>query len=350
MVRSGGKWADAAVGMALKAGDELKTGSSSQVWVEFAGGGEGAIDSGSHFRVKGDRTLLGLIGEIWLRVKGRFRVETERMAAAVTGTEFGLELKGDGRMMVVVLEGVVSVEGLAGSAEVKRSEMVEVDSKGSVGRPQMASGGTLNRVWELAWDVREAVSGMVSEVAFVSGNASVERGGRPVPVEMGMALLKGDKLTTSENARVEVRLKDRAALDIKGVDGLDVGAIVVSKDPIRKLWSETVWNRVQRVATGGTPSTTTVVGGIRGAEAGKEEELEFLGGEEEEKVITPAEVETAIINLLKVVEGGGPQAEEALYLIAESYRYLSEVYYKQVLERFPDGKFTDRARERIEKQ
>jgi putative intracellular protease/amidase len=350
VVRAGGRWVDATVGMALMPGDEIRTGSSSQVWVEFSGGGEGVIDSGSRFVVKGDRTLLGVIGETWLRVKGRFRVETERVAAAVTGTEFGIELKSDGKMMLVVLDGAVSVEGLSGTTEVRRSEMVEADPRGVVGAPQKASRGILDRTWELAWDVRRAVSGMVAEVAFVSGSASVERGGKPIAVELGMALLRGDKLSVSENARLEVRLKDRAALDIKGVDGLDVGAIVGSKDPRRRLWAETVWNKVQRVVTGGTSSGTTVatvVGGVRGAEAGREEEPEFLGGEEEEKAVTPAEVETAIINLLKVVEGGGPQAEEALYLIAESYRYLSEAYYKRVIEEFPNGKYTDRARERI---
>jgi hypothetical protein len=192
---------------------------------------------------------------------------------------------------------------------------------------------------------------MVAEVAFVSGNASVERGGRRVPVELGMVLLKGDRLSTSENSRVELRSRDRAALDVRGgVERLDVEAVARSKDPIRKLWAETVWDKVQKVASGGAPSTTTVVGGIRGAEGDEEEDVEFLGGEEEERVVTPAEVETAIINLRKVVEDGGPQAEEALYLIAESYRYLSEVYYRRVMESFPNGKYTERARERVEKQ
>ena len=349
MVKSKGRWADAGVGLALMAGDEVKTGNSSQVWVEFAGGGEGVIGSRSHFKVKGNRTLLGIIGEIWLRVRGRFRVETERVAAAVTGTEFGIEIKSDGRMVLVVLDGSVSVEGPSGSAQVKGSEFVEVDPQGSLGRTLIASGKTLNRTWEPAWEVRGVVSGMVAEVAFVSGNATVERDGQSIPVELEMALFEGDRLSTPENARVGVRSGDRAALNIKGgIEGLDVAAVVLSTDPIVKLWAKTVWNRVQRVMSGGTPSTITTVGGVRGAEGDKEEDFEFLVDEEEEKVITPSEVEIAIISLQKVAEEGGPEAEEALYLIAESYKYLSEIYYKRVLEDFPEGKYTHQAQEQVE--
>jgi hypothetical protein len=345
--------------MALKAGDELKTGVASQVFVEFAGGGEGVVDSGSHFRVKGDRTLLGVIGEVWLKVRGRFRVETERVAAAIIGTEFGIELKGDGRMVLVVLEGTVIVEGISGPVEVKRSEVVETDPRGVVGRPQMASSGVLNRTWDLAWDVRRAVSGMIAEVAFVYGNASVKRGYEAIPVEIGMAILKGDRLSTGENTRVEVRSKERTALDIKGgVEGLDVGAIVLSKEPLRRLWAETVWGMVQKLASGGKPSTITQTAGVRAEEEGKEEqEFEFETEEdvappEEEKVIPPSEVEKAIAGLEEVAKGEGPQAEEATYLIAESYRYLAneylaEVYYKRVIERFPNGKYASLAREQM---
>ena len=355
MIKTQGKWVDAAVGMILMPGDELKTGSISQVWVDFVGSGEGVIYSGSHFKVKGDKTLIGIIGEIWLRVRGKFRVETEQVAAAVTGTEFSLELRDDGRVTVVVLDGSVRVEGPSESAEVKRSEIVKADPKGVLSRPQFASNSTLNRTWELAWDVRGAVSGMVAEVAYVGGGASVERDEGSIAVELEMALFKGDKLSTDERGRVEIRSRDRTALNIKGgVEGLDVGSVVLSENPGNKLWAKTIWNRVQKVVSGGAASNVTVVGGVRGAEEdeiGEELELDWEEEEqeEEEESFTQEDIELAIVSLRKIVEDD-PQSEvagEAQFLIAEAYGQLAEMSYRKLIEQYPDSEYVEEALKRV---
>jgi len=117
----------AAVGMLVRAGERLRTGSHGRVGLHWADGSRIEVGPGSELiiercrlnKVRKHRTThfrLNL-GEIWIRLHGvlnpgsKFEVETPTIVAAVRGTIFGVKVFRDGTTHLEVFQGQVDIVG-----------------------------------------------------------------------------------------------------------------------------------------------------------------------------------------------------------------------------------------------
>lgn len=89
----------------LKKGDRIETDSESTAIVRYANGTVVYLRPNSRVRVG---SIFVEIGEIFVKVKGLFRVDTEFVAAGAEGTEYAVRVLPQNEVSVVVLEGKVS--------------------------------------------------------------------------------------------------------------------------------------------------------------------------------------------------------------------------------------------------
>lgn len=99
-------------GMALHSGDELETGPSTAAQITLSSGHQIIMMPGT--RLSLGRLYL-YIGEVLVRARGIFHIETSFMTAGVEGTEFLLRARDSGnRVEVIVTEGAVTCRSNAG--------------------------------------------------------------------------------------------------------------------------------------------------------------------------------------------------------------------------------------------
>ena len=100
--------------MELVPGDEIQTEADSTAILRFADGTEVFVGSNTHIRIG---SLWVLFGEIYVKARGRFRVETLYVTAGVEGTEYLLTVDSEAEMSMVVLDGAVRLTSKTGSWE-----------------------------------------------------------------------------------------------------------------------------------------------------------------------------------------------------------------------------------------
>ena len=88
-------------GMALQAGDEIWTGPQSRVVLSFVDGARVFVLPGSHVRVG---SIFVYLGEVLVKVKGLFEVQTTYATAGSEGTEYQVRVDPGERVRVVVAE------------------------------------------------------------------------------------------------------------------------------------------------------------------------------------------------------------------------------------------------------
>ena len=92
--------------MALKTGDRIKTGPSLAAAIRFPNGSQLYLRSNSHIKIG---SVFAFFGELFVRVKGAFQVDTEFVTAGAEGTEWVMRVAPNGDTRCTVLEGRVRV-------------------------------------------------------------------------------------------------------------------------------------------------------------------------------------------------------------------------------------------------
>ena len=92
--------------MQLQAGDEIRTDAQSTAVLSFASGARVYVQPNAHVRLG---SIFVVIGEILVKVKGYFQVQTEYATAASEGTEYLVRVERDAHVRVVVAEDLVGL-------------------------------------------------------------------------------------------------------------------------------------------------------------------------------------------------------------------------------------------------
>lgn len=96
----------------LQPADVLETGPGTLAVIRYADGGEVVLDTGTRVRIG---SLFVEFGRILARVHGLFAADTENVITGVEGTEYTLEARRGGAVVVIVLDGVVLCRSRSGS-------------------------------------------------------------------------------------------------------------------------------------------------------------------------------------------------------------------------------------------
>ena len=88
--------------MTLETGDIMRTGSDVAAAIRFPNGSQLYVRSDSHIRIG---SVFAFVGELFVRVKGGFQVDTEFVTAGAEGTEWVLRVSPNGDTRCTVLEG-----------------------------------------------------------------------------------------------------------------------------------------------------------------------------------------------------------------------------------------------------
>lgn len=100
-----------ALPLALQPGDEIDVGADATVLIRFPEGHEAYVLPHSRVRVG---SLFAYFGEMLVRAKGLFRVDTEFVTAGVEGTEFWARIDKDQDASFGVMEGRVRLSSKSG--------------------------------------------------------------------------------------------------------------------------------------------------------------------------------------------------------------------------------------------
>lgn len=92
--------------MPLNTGDEVWTGPNSAVAIRFPNGSQMYLRSNSHIKIG---SVFTFFGELFVRVKGAFQVDTEFVTAGAEGTEWVMLVSPNGDTRSTVLEGRVRI-------------------------------------------------------------------------------------------------------------------------------------------------------------------------------------------------------------------------------------------------
>ncbi len=93
---------DVAPNMTLATGDTIKTGSGVAAAIRFPNGSQLYVRSHSRIRIG---SVFAFVGELFVRVKGAFQVDTEFVTAGAEGTEWVMRVSPNGDTRCIVLEG-----------------------------------------------------------------------------------------------------------------------------------------------------------------------------------------------------------------------------------------------------
>lgn len=114
----GATWLPARLHMSLYAGNKIRTGANSKAQLMYTDGTVTRLGSQTILTVQGRQINLNR-GKIFVRAKkggGGLKVRTPSAVAAVTGTEFTVEVASDNSTVVTVIEGSVNVMGEIGTS------------------------------------------------------------------------------------------------------------------------------------------------------------------------------------------------------------------------------------------
>lgn len=97
--------------MALEVGDEIETDAQSTVVLGFADGARVYVQPATHVRLG---SIFVFFGEVLVKVKGYFKVQTEYATAASEGTEYLVRVDPEQRVRVVAAEDSVGLTSNSG--------------------------------------------------------------------------------------------------------------------------------------------------------------------------------------------------------------------------------------------
>lgn len=104
--------AEVRVGMELRAGDRVEIGPTADVVIRYPSGSEVFMRANSSGRIG---SLTEVIGEVFVKVKGLFAVETTFVKAGARGTAYLVRTGPRGETTVVVFDGTVVVDSTTGA-------------------------------------------------------------------------------------------------------------------------------------------------------------------------------------------------------------------------------------------
>jgi hypothetical protein len=111
VVRSGVR-EEAYSGMTLRPGDRIDTGPRADAVLRYASGTEVVLRPNSGGRIG---SLTEFVGEVFVKVKGFFSVDTTFVKAGARGTAYLVRTHAGGTTSVVVIEGIVDVGSTTGA-------------------------------------------------------------------------------------------------------------------------------------------------------------------------------------------------------------------------------------------
>ena len=111
VVRSGVR-EEAYAGMTLRPGDRIDTGPRADAVIRYASGTELVLRPNSGGRIG---SLSDFVGEVFVKVKGFFSVDTTFVKAGARGTAYLVRTHAGGATSVVVIEGIVDVGSTTGA-------------------------------------------------------------------------------------------------------------------------------------------------------------------------------------------------------------------------------------------
>ena len=111
VVRSGVR-EEAYAGMTLRPGDRIDTGPRADAVLRYASGTELVLRPNSGGRIG---SLSEFVGEVFVKVKGLFSVDTTFVKAGARGTAYLVRTHAGGATSVVVIEGIVDVGSTTGA-------------------------------------------------------------------------------------------------------------------------------------------------------------------------------------------------------------------------------------------
>ena len=112
LVVRNGQRLDARSGMTLLAGDRVETGPRADAVIRYPSGSELLMRPSSGGRIG---SFTELVGEVFVKVKGFFSVDTTFVKAGARGTAYLVRSHAGGAASVVVVEGVVEVASTTGA-------------------------------------------------------------------------------------------------------------------------------------------------------------------------------------------------------------------------------------------
>lgn len=92
--------------MILKTNDRIRTGSDIAAVIRFPNGSQLYVRSNGDIKIG---SVFAFVGELFIRVKGAFQVDTEFVTAGAEGTEWVMQVASNGDIRCTVLEGRVRV-------------------------------------------------------------------------------------------------------------------------------------------------------------------------------------------------------------------------------------------------
>ena len=111
VVRSGVR-EEAYAGMTLRPGDRIDTGPRADAVLRYASGTELVLRPNSGGRIG---SLTEFVGEVFVKVKGFFSVDTTFVKAGARGTAYLVRTHAGGTTSVIVIEGIVDVGSTTGA-------------------------------------------------------------------------------------------------------------------------------------------------------------------------------------------------------------------------------------------
>jgi hypothetical protein len=166
-VERNGATVEGYAGMALKRGDRVETGPNAEVVIRYPSGTEVLMRPNSSGRVG---SFTEVIGEIFVKVKGLFSVETTFVRAAARGTAYLVRATSNGETTVIVFDGKVNVDSTTGAwAPVILGAGSMALAHPSPSQPMLASADELNRTKDWV----EPLERLASAPAGVSGKSEL---------------------------------------------------------------------------------------------------------------------------------------------------------------------------------
>ena len=181
-------WRLAEIDQGLLTGDDLRTGPLGGMALLFTDRTQIRVHRNSTLRVTAvagtaeqDETLLDLLrGRLWSRAAAggdAVQIRTPAATAAIRGTDWSLEVDADGRTVLIVLDGEVSLANAQGSVVVRSGEaaVAEIGEAPTrlflarpAGRPQLLLYGDIEDIWHSfgpgripAGELRERQAGLL---------------------------------------------------------------------------------------------------------------------------------------------------------------------------------------------
>jgi len=93
---------DVTPNMTLETGDTVRIGPDVAAAIRFPNGSQLYVRSNSHIRIG---SVFAFVGELFVRVKGAFQVDTEFVTAGAEGTEWVMRVSPNGDTRCIVLDG-----------------------------------------------------------------------------------------------------------------------------------------------------------------------------------------------------------------------------------------------------